>query len=91
MPTDIAPHIAQAFYLGIECNIAGDTDKAAEHFEVLDDAGIWEDVDQAVHYIQSLSLSAHALHRHGRLAADTLKIRRISDDFDNLGARIAAI
>ena len=58
---------------------------------MLDGAGIWEDVEQAVHYIQSLSLSAHALHRHGGLARDTLHIRRIGDGLDDLPGRIAAI
>lgn len=91
MPTDIAPHIARAFCLGIECTIAREMDKAEEHFEVLQAAGIWKDAQQVVSYIQSLTLSANALHRHSKLAADTLQIRRNGDDLDDLAARMAAI
>ena len=35
MPTDIAPNIARAFCLGIECTIARDMHKAEEHFCLL--------------------------------------------------------
>lgn len=84
MPTDIDKSIARAFYLSIDATIAGDTDKAEEHFCVLQDADVWEQAGEAVRYIQSLSLSAHALHRHGKLAADRLKLQRIGDDLDDL-------
>lgn len=95
MPTDIPPHIARAFYLGIQCTLSGDAEAAEDHYRILQDADLWDHTGTAALYVQSLIMSAQALHKTNMKAAGTVnaqqQLARIGRDLDALQAWIDRI
>ena len=95
MPTDIDPASARAFYLGVQCTLAGDAETAEDHYRVLQDADLWGHAGEAALYVQSLIVSAHALHNTKMKAGQTVnainQLARIGRDLDALKAKIDRI
>ena len=95
MPTDIDPAITRAFYLGIECTLSGDAEAAEDHYRVLQYADLWGHAGEAALYVQSLIVSAHALHNTKMKAGQTVtainQLARIGRDLDALKAKIDRI
>lgn len=95
MPTDIDPAAARAFYMGIECTLSGDAEAAEDHYRMLQDAELWQHTGDAALYVQSLIMSAQALHntavQSSRTVIEINQIARIGRDLDALQASINRI